>query len=156
MVKVNWDEGAASGGKPLFRNGNYLVEVAQVVQKVSKKGDDMFEITFTSVDFDFRTICKDYIMLGGNGLPMGLRRLKALGFKKGDDDINAATVVGRRCYAAITTEVYKDQKQNKVDGSAKGSNAGYWSEKSPPDKVVSNGAAPTDGGSTQDDGTVPF
>lgn len=157
MVKINWNDGEQK--KRLYRKGNYLAEITGVRQKASSKGDQMFVVQFASIEHDGAYLATDYIMLEGKGIPMGVRKLKALGFDpKKDDDINPATMIGRRVYVAIGVDEYKGEVVNRIDGSAKGSKAGYWPEKSPPDQVVTNAQAPIDnptkGG--DDDENAPF
>jgi hypothetical protein len=79
MANINWTDYEEPGAFKQLEPGIYSVTVTKCVERQSKSGDTMFDLTLESTQFQ-KTLCYDVIMLEGRGKNMGLAKLKQMGF----------------------------------------------------------------------------
>ncbi len=166
MARLNWSD-AENAGKG-FGPGVYLCEVLRAEEGVSKSsGAPYFKVKLGAVAFGNRELCDDFLMLGGKGANIGLRKLLALGIPKGMETLEAHRLIGKRVYACVDIEEWEKSNGTmgtslKVNIKALGSEMGYWPEASKPEGVIEpaggdwrkSEAAPAVPGSDVDD--TPF
>lgn len=113
----------------LPRPGQYEAVVDVCELRRSRAGDEMYQLEIRLLDEGVTV--RDWIMLEGKGLDMGLKKLAQFGAarRKGDgwevDD--ADEVKGRRLRVTIAHETYDGRAQCRVDRDAPG--LGYQSSK---------------------------
>jgi len=99
-------------GPPLPDEGEHLARVKEVEEKTSKKGDAMLSVRFVGVERK-GFLCRDYIMLEGNGAVFGFRKLKQLGAAERDGDFYKMTcdpeeLEGRKVWLTLVHEESSD------------------------------------------------
>jgi len=108
--------------------GTYLAEISEVSTRSSKKsGDAMWLVTWKRVDTRER-LAQDVWMLEGKGAAMTKKRLKFLGFKTEDGEVDGHQLLGKRAHLAICHEEYAGELQAKVDSKADDSCFGMFPE----------------------------
>lgn len=129
MARIDWSPDTSGLPVP----GIYPAEVHSVEEKKSKKPPYSTYLKVKLVSIETRdTLCYDMIMLEGKGRGMGQRKLRVLGVDETTQEIDPASLVGRRAFVAIIHEPYGDRLQAKVDGYAETSICGYWPYDGPP------------------------
>lgn len=125
MVDLNWDEDA------LPTAGVHYAEVKESKVKKSESGNTMFSIVLYRVD-DGAKLCYDNILLTGAGRGIGMQKLKGLGVPEGTTSLDAADLIGRRCFVAVKSDTYNGKTRLAVD-IAQGPFKGLWLESAPPE-----------------------
>jgi len=123
MAKVDWSEEQGE----TWRAGAYHVEVMGCIDKPSSKGHAMLNVRLGAIDHGKKTLAFDNIMLAGGGRGMGTAKLVALGIPKGQAEVEADELLGKRAYAYVIEETYNGRTSMKVAVS-EGSHCGYWLE----------------------------
>jgi hypothetical protein len=110
MANINWTDYEEPGAYTTLEPGLYSVTCTKAIERQSKSGDWMFDITLESTQFQ-KTLCYDVIMLEGRGKNMGLAKLKQMGFGE-RTELNDIDLEGSKFIVKVEQGGY-----TKVDGT---------------------------------------
>lgn len=117
-IDLDWT-GTTEDGFTVAPPGTYLAEVDLVEEKTSKSGDKYLQVQLRDVN-SRAMICRDALMLTGNGRGIGLAKLRQLGVAEGTKSIDPLDLTGRRVRVAVMNDKYEGNPQAKVDIKAEG------------------------------------